>query len=154
MQLKHKKTFFCCEGCWTLEEVAQEGCGIYGDPCGGIQNPTGHNLSNLLWLTLHEQRIEPDELQRYLPNSAIMWFCNYCKMREEKQKHLLYFILQKKTGAVTARVTFTSLWWANTYAWNHCILISKLSTIAIVSAGYFHLLLKWGFTADAYVEVS
>lgn len=64
---------FQCEGCRTLEEVAQRCCGV--SVPGDTQNPTGHSPGACSGWPCAEQGLGRDALQSCLPASAALWSC-------------------------------------------------------------------------------
>lgn len=87
-KLKHRgnslsiwKHFFCCESDWELAQVAQEGCGI--TLLRDIQKSSGCRGENWPYL---RSGAGPDDLQRSLPTSIILWFCD----KRIKSVSLLY----------------------------------------------------------------
>ncbi|KAK4817922.1 hypothetical protein QYF61_002763 [Mycteria americana] len=64
------ETLFYCEGDRALAQIAQGGCGV--SILGDVQKPLNMVLGSLLWVALLEQGVGPDDLQRFLPTSAIL----------------------------------------------------------------------------------
>ena len=83
-KLKYKKfhlnireNLFSCEGDCTLEQVAARGCGV--SVLGDIKNPTGHGPGQPAVVdTTLSRRAGLDLLQRYLPISTPLSFCELC----------------------------------------------------------------------------
>lgn len=67
-----KENIFYCVSDWTLVEVVQGGCDM--SLFGHTQKPSGLILGKCLLGALFEQEVGSDELQRFLPASAILWF--------------------------------------------------------------------------------
>lgn len=66
-----KGTFLCCEGEQALVQVAQVGCGFLKSPFSSLEN-LDTVLGKQLKVSLLEQGVEFDDLQRSLPIPAIL----------------------------------------------------------------------------------
>ena len=71
---EHKENLLYCEGDWAVAQVAQRGCGVFIP--GDAEKPSGHGpeepaVDGLAWAGA----ARPDDLQRSLPTSTNLWFC-------------------------------------------------------------------------------
>ena len=96
LQIESIHHFFYCKGDWALEQLDNRGHGasILGD----MENPIATALSNLLWVSLLWAGLRLDSLQRTLPTSATLRFCDLAIYPEQAFSKSVVMNMVEGTG--------------------------------------------------------